>query len=170
MDEKLFELAACATLKNRSIFYSKTPEDEAAAKRYCEQCPIEQQCLVEAVIRDETGIWGGTTREERNGAQTKTILADATKQCARSAVRLVLNQGEITGSDLAEHHKSSDRIARLALRTLCESGFLERTKRSRPHPITTKSESIYARTHNPTNESQTGAKRPERLRRPVPAR
>lgn len=36
------------------------------AKTYCCQCPVTGECLDWALGRTEFGIWGGTTREERN--------------------------------------------------------------------------------------------------------
>jgi len=37
-----------------------------AAKRVCQQCPVQDACLRWALdSRQETGIWGGTDEEER---------------------------------------------------------------------------------------------------------
>lgn len=37
----------------------------ASAKSICGGCPVWRPCLEVALIRDETGIWGNTTHEER---------------------------------------------------------------------------------------------------------
>lgn len=41
-------------------------KEVARAQRICESCPVKQQCLDFAMqTREPTGIWGGTTPEER---------------------------------------------------------------------------------------------------------
>lgn len=35
------------------------------AKTYCYECPVRLQCLGFAVRTHQTGVWGGTTDEER---------------------------------------------------------------------------------------------------------
>lgn len=37
----------------------------AKAKAVCRRCPAQTFCLEEALARGESGIWGGTTEEER---------------------------------------------------------------------------------------------------------
>lgn len=41
------------------------------AKVLCSLCPAAQDCLIWALIYDEHGIWGGTTRNERKEAYSK---------------------------------------------------------------------------------------------------
>ena len=38
-------------------------------KRLCAQCPVRQACLDHALAWDEDGIWGGTTKPERERMQ-----------------------------------------------------------------------------------------------------
>lgn len=38
---------------------------ELVAKAYCHACPVSGNCLDEALLNDEFGVWGGTTRKER---------------------------------------------------------------------------------------------------------
>lgn len=33
---------------------------------FCSRCPVVQQCLTYALVHDEYGIWGGTSRAERD--------------------------------------------------------------------------------------------------------
>ncbi len=41
-------------------------EQAATAKRYCESCPVAQECLIFAVTTSqEYGVWGGLDEEER---------------------------------------------------------------------------------------------------------
>lgn len=37
----------------------------------CPVCPISHQCLQYALIHDEPGIWGGTTRKARTEARKR---------------------------------------------------------------------------------------------------
>jgi WhiB family transcriptional regulator, redox-sensing transcriptional regulator len=49
------------------------------AKRICHGCPVRQQCLAWALeLRIESGIWGGTTEDER-----RAISAAAARQRCR---------------------------------------------------------------------------------------
>ena len=44
------------------------PEDEqteAYAKSLCARCPVKSECLATALDRNEQGVWGGTTQDER---------------------------------------------------------------------------------------------------------
>lgn len=36
------------------------------AEKYCSDCPIIKFCQIYAIVHDEEGIWGGTTKKERN--------------------------------------------------------------------------------------------------------
>jgi WhiB family redox-sensing transcriptional regulator len=38
---------------------------EAKAKLVCAECPVSNLCLQVALVNDEYGVWGGTTRKER---------------------------------------------------------------------------------------------------------
>ena len=39
---------------------------EAEAKRICEQCRVQPECLADALrVREPLGIWGGLTESER---------------------------------------------------------------------------------------------------------
>lgn len=35
------------------------------AKFLCDMCPVKSDCLIFALIYDEYGVWGGTTKNER---------------------------------------------------------------------------------------------------------
>lgn len=37
----------------------------AKGRRFCSDCPVRVQCKTYAIVHDEYGIWGGTTRFER---------------------------------------------------------------------------------------------------------
>jgi WhiB family redox-sensing transcriptional regulator len=42
-----------------------TPADLAAAKAYCDGCPVAGPCLDHALAKREPGIWAGTTGNDR---------------------------------------------------------------------------------------------------------
>jgi WhiB family transcriptional regulator, redox-sensing transcriptional regulator len=57
--------AACAGA-DPELFFPVTPGDEAAAKAVCHRCPVAAACFTFAYGRPgTTGIWGGTTENER---------------------------------------------------------------------------------------------------------
>jgi WhiB family transcriptional regulator, redox-sensing transcriptional regulator len=50
-----------------------------SAKRICAECPVTHECLEFAVLTgQESGIWGGTTEEERR-ALRRARLTDVTR-------------------------------------------------------------------------------------------
>ncbi len=43
-----------------ALFFSEELQDIAAAKAFCQECPVRQQCLAAAQERREpVGVWGG---------------------------------------------------------------------------------------------------------------
>lgn len=55
-----------------SVFYPRRLTRGAIdyAKRFCDQCPITDDCRAYASIHDLEGIWGGTTEAERRAGAT----------------------------------------------------------------------------------------------------
>ncbi len=47
------------------LFYAEGVVAVADAKARCAVCPVQPRCLDWAVLREEFGIWGGTTARER---------------------------------------------------------------------------------------------------------
>jgi len=42
------------------LFFSNHPDDIAAAKAVCQECPVQQDCLEFAISNQEScGVWGG---------------------------------------------------------------------------------------------------------------
>jgi len=46
---------------------------EERAKRLCTICPVKADCLRHAIRYDETGVWGGMTRNERRRVAAASI-------------------------------------------------------------------------------------------------
>jgi hypothetical protein len=44
-----------------------------AAKKVCEGCPYQMECLEYAIAEDEVGTWGGKTRSERLYMKRKRV-------------------------------------------------------------------------------------------------
>lgn len=58
--------AKCRNLPSDELpkfFGEKGPQNEG--KKYCQDCPVISLCSMYAIAHDEHGIWGGTTRYER---------------------------------------------------------------------------------------------------------
>ena len=73
-----WEVAACKGM-NVNLFFPETlmapPSSEAVA--VCASCPVKDQCLRDAVSREEYGYWGGTTHAER---MQMTVTDDERRQ------------------------------------------------------------------------------------------
>lgn len=56
----------CHKAANADVFFPDKGNQAHRAKKICQECPVQQQCLEEALERDEPhGIWGGFTPPER---------------------------------------------------------------------------------------------------------
>lgn len=52
-------------------------------QRLCDTCPAQGDCLTHALIRRESGIWGGTTEAQRTAILSRNLR----KQCLRCMSR-----------------------------------------------------------------------------------
>lgn len=42
-------------------------------QRLCDTCPVQGECLTQALTQRESGIWGGTTEAQRNAILSKNL-------------------------------------------------------------------------------------------------
>jgi WhiB family redox-sensing transcriptional regulator len=65
LEHKWADRAACRGLEP-TIFYPATDEEADDAKRVCDTCSVQTECLEFAIERREKdGVWGGATERER---------------------------------------------------------------------------------------------------------
>jgi hypothetical protein len=62
--------AACKTHPKISWFPGRG-DDQSVAKKICEGCPVQQQCLNAGNAGQEHGVWGGLNRTDRQRLQHK---------------------------------------------------------------------------------------------------
>jgi WhiB family redox-sensing transcriptional regulator len=103
-EKKLIKLLSAAEVEEpmcRQIPDIFVPEDYAynsndranaiaLAKVYCMKCPLQQMCLDYAVTaKEEFGVWGGSTAEERKTLRTKlaTFANNARKKAKQAAAK-----------------------------------------------------------------------------------
>ena len=48
-------------------------QDVAKAKSICGPCVYKSECLIWAMERDEIGVWGGTTENDRRRLKRKSV-------------------------------------------------------------------------------------------------
>ncbi len=105
-----FDTTPACVSRDVELFF--TPGYEQAAIRVCEQCPIREQCLAEAMSVERPslrfGVFGGLTPEQR------TELWRTTRACADCGQSLV---GEAVGRKRCEacqavHRRESKRAWR----------------------------------------------------------
>jgi len=41
----------------------------------CGTCPVRHICFMDALVHDEDGVWGGTTKEERYSINRETLIS-----------------------------------------------------------------------------------------------
>lgn len=71
------EDARCSQV-DPDAFFPETGKPARDAKRICAGCPVREQCLMDALTRDERyGVWGGTTPHERRPLRASLGLANS---------------------------------------------------------------------------------------------
>lgn len=69
--------AACRQANHALFFPHKEGGTQTMHKAltYCDACPVRLSCLVEALVDPSlSGIWGGTTTEERDTLRRKAMI------------------------------------------------------------------------------------------------
>jgi|GEM_PF-298208 len=75
------------------LFFSDEPGEIAAALVICESCPIKNECLKVALDSSAIGVWGGTTRAERDLMNSKIGMAELpTLDEAKVELRKIMTQ------------------------------------------------------------------------------
>jgi WhiB family transcriptional regulator, redox-sensing transcriptional regulator len=66
-------LGRCAQV-DPELFFPEKGGSGQEAKRICRDCPVRQQCLEDAMDRNEPfGIWGGLSERERRALRRREI-------------------------------------------------------------------------------------------------
>lgn len=67
VDTVWHDSAACRGVP-AEVFFPETEDDRslAVARAWCDTCPVRGVCLNAALIRRDSGIWGGTSTRERS--------------------------------------------------------------------------------------------------------
>lgn len=64
--------ALCATVGG-DLFFPEAAQSATPAKRICAACPVQANCLAEAIENNEEwGVWGGTSGRDRQGMRRRT--------------------------------------------------------------------------------------------------
>lgn len=68
LDEKYFKMdwrkrGLCSSFEDPDIFFDA--EQTGPTRITCNFCPVKQECLIWALMYNEEGLWGATTKEER---------------------------------------------------------------------------------------------------------
>lgn len=72
------------------------------AKAWCDACPVKEDCLIWAVLYNESGVWGGTTDGERAKLYSKT---DREKLITQAKIQGNYYQRETPGALIQQLHK-----------------------------------------------------------------
>ena len=75
------------------LFFSESIDDIAAAKAFCQACPVKEECLDGAILRREPwGVWGGElfvngkiVAQKRKRGRPRKIRPETEAPCAQSA-------------------------------------------------------------------------------------
>lgn len=60
--------AQCAGMDTNVFF-----DEERAAKKLCDSCPVKAECLEYALLYNMSGVWGGTTDKDRRRIPKRNI-------------------------------------------------------------------------------------------------
>lgn len=76
VDRESWQDAAACKGVDIDIFFSLDEHDQRQALELCKACPVQQECLRDAITHGEMyGIWGGMRESERRG-----IIRDRRRQ------------------------------------------------------------------------------------------
>lgn len=71
--------SACLGHPDPDLFHGNAEEMATVISSVCRGCPVRQECLLDALDRgDQTGVWGGTTPDQR--AELRRLARKATQQ------------------------------------------------------------------------------------------
>lgn len=83
------ELSLCVTLTPQeadAIFFIGPGQSSKRAKVFCSGCPVKRNCNEYAVMYNESGLWAGTTEEDRRDLDP--FIKDTLRAQAEAANRL----------------------------------------------------------------------------------
>lgn len=104
---RFFDAAACVDAP-AEIFSSNHPTRVALAKRVCSACPIWTECLEWALEHPEEGVWGGTTRQERE-LRVKQVPMEHVDELAERRAKRVRLLDQVGIADLAAEFQVTER-------------------------------------------------------------
>jgi WhiB family redox-sensing transcriptional regulator len=104
---RVFDSAACVS-QPAEIFGSSHPASVALAKRVCSTCPIKTACLEWALEHPEEGVWGGTTRQERE-LKVKQVSMTYVDELAERRAKRVRLLDQVGIADLAAEFQVTER-------------------------------------------------------------
>jgi hypothetical protein len=104
---RAFDSAACID-QPAEIFGSSHPASVALAKRICSSCPIKTECLEWALEHPEEGVWGGTTRQERDH-KVKLVSMTYVDELAERRAKRVRLLDQVAIADLAAEFQVTER-------------------------------------------------------------
>ena len=88
VDKSWRDSAVCASV-DPELFFPETGQSPVAAKKICASCPVQPECLESALWLDNVhGVWGGTTRIERQ--QLRNPLSTRRTRVRAEAIAVVL--------------------------------------------------------------------------------
>jgi WhiB family redox-sensing transcriptional regulator len=79
--------AALCAQTDPDAFFPEAGGSNRDAKRICQRCPVQVQCLEDALLRNERhGVWGGMSERQRQKMRqlisSKTTDQDTTEEAA----------------------------------------------------------------------------------------
>jgi hypothetical protein len=80
-DQRWSDRGTCAGLSRKNpnlydkIFFPEKgrPSNNPAFKQFCSVCPVQMLCLKFAVVNDLDGVWGNTTRSQRENLPPSVV-------------------------------------------------------------------------------------------------
>jgi hypothetical protein len=65
--------AACRSYPIDYFFHNEAEVVSDSVRELCTACPVREECLNLAIATDSTGIWAGTTTEQRRSMRPKVV-------------------------------------------------------------------------------------------------
>ena len=108
--------AVCTTV-DPELFFPTTGRSPDAAKQVCASCPVRPECLDAALWYGDTfGVWGATTRHERQQMPKPAITSQTQAREQTVATVLKLRDQGLLNSRIAEQLGVNERTVYRILR------------------------------------------------------
>lgn len=73
-DDLSWQKHKICSVNELSMFYSQIKQEIEAGRRFCQPCPVIEECFQYAIQHHEEGVWGGTDEKQRRRLFRRSLV------------------------------------------------------------------------------------------------